>query len=97
MAARRDLDGLLPQLHRILSDESQGKQEKLVFLRKKCEGIICEERNRVMGSPDHDLSVRSCEFSRIQFPNSQKSRSGNRRPVRLVEVNIIYVFMREFM
>ena len=44
MAARSDLDGLLPQLHRILSDESQGNQEKLVSLRKKCEGMICEER-----------------------------------------------------
>ena len=49
-----------------------------------------------MGSPDHDLSVCSCEFSRIQFPNSQRSKSEHRRPVRLIEINI-YVFMREFM
>ena len=75
MAAWRDLDGLLPQLHRILSDESQGNQEKLVSLQTKCEGMICEERNRVMGSSDHDLSVCSCEFSRIQFPNSKSEVS----------------------
>ena len=49
-----------------------------------------------MGSPGHDLSVCSCEFSRIQFSNSQRSKSGHRRPVKLIEINI-YLFMREFM
>ena len=49
-----------------------------------------------MGSPGHDLSVCSSELSRIQFPNSQRSKSVHRRPVRLIEINI-YLFMREFM
>ena len=60
---------------------SENMSEELSPLRQQCAKFIAEERLRRTKSDD-DILLRTCEFSKPQFPKSQIERSGPNVPVR---------------
>lgn len=84
MAAQKDRDVVLRQLVQILSADSMEKGEKLASLRMKCHEVVLKERRRaiaLMADSNREYLIHLCEFSSMQFPRSQKLRSGQRHPV----------------
>jgi hypothetical protein len=61
-----------------LSEHLSGE---LSLLRQQCDGFVAEERLRRIKSTG-DIVLRTCKFSKLQFPKSQIERSGPNVPVR---------------
>ena len=78
-----NLDNVLKQLTAIFRRLNSGEDalSELQVLKEHCGRVLAEERKRVSNSANRE-KVRSCEFSKLQFPISQKYRSGRCEPVR---------------
>ena len=83
LAASANLDNVLKQLTAIFRRLNSGEDalSELQVLKEHCGRVLAEERKRVSNSANRE-KVRSCEFSKLQFPISQKYRSGRCEPVR---------------
>ncbi len=63
------------------TNSSESISGEIALLRQQCAEFIAEERLR-RAKPDGDIVVRTCEFSKLQFPKSQTEGSGQNVPVR---------------
>ena len=83
MGSSANLDNVLKQLTAIFRRLNSGEDalSELQVLKEHCGRVLAEERKRVSNSANRE-KVRSCEFSKLQFPISQKYRSGRCEPVR---------------
>lgn len=83
--AKVDVLGQLTQLFGRLNSP-EDISEELVLLRQQCESVLAEERQRavlfISDECDGQNTVRTCEFSKLQFPKSQLDRSLLCLPVR---------------
>ncbi|XP_046853247.1 uncharacterized protein LOC124448268 [Xenia sp. Carnegie-2017] len=68
---------------------------ELSNLRQHCVKIINEERLRRINSTG-DIMLRTCSFSKLQFPESQIERSGPNVPVRGPPLNIAFINLAIF-
>ena len=75
MASSANLDNVLKQLTAIFRRLNSGEDalSELQVLKEHCGRVLAEERKRVSNSANRE-KVRSCEFSKLQFPISQKYR-----------------------
>ena len=87
MAALRKVD-ILKQLVEIFEFQHINKSEndsttrEMLLLRQQCQNFIAHEKMRLEKSGMETISVRTCEFSRLQFPQSKLERSALNIPVR---------------
>ena len=74
---------VLRKLVEIFQRESLSKSisGELSLLRQECDGFITKERLRRIKSTD-DILLRTCKFSKLQFPKRQIERSEPNVPVR---------------
>lgn len=83
MASCPNFDNVLRQFIQIF--DCLNSQEDIAgdisLLRKHCERVLAENRKQAADF-GKKITVRSCEFSKLQFPKSQEDRSAHRVPTR---------------
>jgi exonuclease VII small subunit len=79
MASSANFNNVLKQLTAIFRRLNSGEDalSELRRLKEHCARVLAEERRRAFKVS----KVRSCEFSKLQFPKSQKDRSVRCEPV----------------
>ena len=84
MAALRKVD-VLKQLVEIFEFQRVKKSEivsrEMLLLRQQCQNFIADEKLRIEKSGMETISVRTCEFYKLQFPQSQLERYALNIPV----------------
>ena len=88
MAALRKVDVLkqlveIFEFQRVNKSDNVSTTREMLLLRQQCQNFIADEKMRLEKCDTKEtISVRTCELSKLQFPQSQLERSALNIPVR---------------